>query len=119
MALKIIRLTAVLSVIVIAYLTLGPVGVRAMSPVGATYDRAFAFAVIGSLAVLSAPRRPWLAALLVLTFAGGLEVAQRFTVDRHGHLVDVIEKLLGATIGIAVAYVIRWVISLRAPFDID
>jgi len=114
MTLKAIRLAAVLVALAIAYLTLGPVGIRSMSPVDAEYDRAIAYAVVGALAVLSAPRRPWLATLIVLIMAVGLEVAQRFTLDRHGHLVDASEKLIGAAVGIGFAYAIRWALSLRS-----
>ena len=114
MTLNAIRLAAILFALTIVYLTLGPVGIRSMSPLGAEYDRALAYAVVGALAVLSAPRRPWLAALTVVLMAVGLEVAQRFTLDRHGHLIDAVEKLVGAAIGIGIAYTIRWALTLRA-----
>ncbi len=114
MTLTAIRVTAVIVGLAIVYLTLGPVGIRSMSPVGAEYDRALAYAVVGALAVLSAPQRPWLSALLVFMMAVGLEVAQRFTSDRHGHLIDVFEKLVGAGFGIGIACAILLVLKSRA-----
>ena len=46
--------------VAIAYLALGPIDIRAVSPVRAEYDRAFADPVVAALAVLSALFRPCL-----------------------------------------------------------
>lgn len=104
MTVTLIRTAAIIVACVVVFLTLGPVGIRAMSPIAAQYDRALAYALVGFLAVLSAPRRPWLGAILVVVMAVVLEIAQRFTPDRHGRLLDTLEKLAGATVGIAAAY---------------
>lgn len=85
-----------------------------MSPIPPQYDRALAYAIVGALAVLSAPPRPWLAVLVVIAMAVGLEVAQRFTIDRHGQFVDVLEKLVGVMIGSCSGYIVRWLVGARS-----
>ena len=115
MPLTLVRVATVLGVLIIVYFTLGPLGIRTMSPVSAEYDRAIAYAVVGVLAVLSAPRRPWIGALLVIAMAVGLEVAQRITADRHGHLLDVAQKMGGALLGIVIGFLIRRIANRYPP----
>jgi hypothetical protein len=40
--------------------------------------------------------------------AGGDGLAQGLTADRHGRMLDSMQKLLGAGLGIGAAYVVRW-----------
>ncbi|RYD94120.1 MAG: VanZ family protein [Sphingomonadales bacterium] len=107
------RIAAVAAIAIVIALTLGPVSVRAMSPVNPLWDRALAYSVIGFLLILSFPRHPLRVVLAVLLMIVGLEVAQELRPDRHGRLVDVIEKSVGAGIGFAAAAGTLW--ALRRP----
>lgn len=102
------RIAATAAIALVVALTLGPVGVRAMSPVNPMWDRALAYAAIGFLLILSFPRRPLQVMVAVLLMIGGLEVAQELRPDRHGRLLDVIEKSAGAGVGFAAASGMMW-----------
>jgi hypothetical protein len=111
------RIAAFAAVALVIALTLGPVGVREMSPVDPLFDRALAYAVIGLLLILSFPRHPWRVVLAMLVMIVGLEVAQRFRPDRHGQMIDVVEKTVGAGIGVALGLGTLWVLRRRRPPD--
>ena len=114
-----IRVAAILVTLLVAFLTLGPVGIRSLSPVDPAYDRALAFGLIGFLGTLSAPRRPWLALLLVIGVIVGLELSQYLFPGRHGRLIDGVEKLVGALIGAACAVVILRFTRRRASNEAE
>ena len=97
------RLAAFAAIALVALLTLGPVGIRAMSPVNPLWDRSLAYAVIGFLLILSFPRHPWRVVIAMLAMIVALELAQELRPDRHGRVIDVIEKSVGAGIGAAAA----------------
>ena len=66
----------------------------------AHFEHIFAFALLGALFTVAYPRR----LILVLCVVGGgaviLELAQTLTPDRHGTLIDALEKMAGGAIGI-------------------
>ena len=111
---KLARVAAFAAILLVAFLTLGPVGVRSMSPVDPMFDRALAYAVIGFLLILSFPRHPWRVVIGVLALIVLLEAAQGFRPDRHGRVPDVIEKTVGAGFGIAAATGALWMLRRRA-----
>jgi VanZ like protein len=64
-----------------------------------------AFAALGTLFILAYPRRLVLVCSIVLGGAVALEALQTLTQDRHGTVVDVLEKLTGGLAGIALGQV--------------
>lgn len=107
------RIAALAAVALVVALTLGPVGLRSVSPVDPMFDRALAYAVIGFLLILSFPRHPWRVVLGVMVLIVGLEAGQGLRSDRHGRVVDVIEKSIGAGAGIAAAAGVLLVLRRR------
>lgn len=62
-------------------------------------ERFAAYAVLGALFVTAYPRHFVRVMSLVLAVAISLEVLQHLTPDRHGHLVDAMEKITGGVAG--------------------
>ena len=102
-----------IAVIAIAYATLTHVGfVYAihfklspflMHPAMRTYahfEHVIAFAFLGALFGLAYPRHPILVLCIVFGAAALLEILQTMTPDRHGTLIDALEKMAGGAVGI-------------------
>jgi hypothetical protein len=106
------RAAALAAIAIVVALTLGPVSVRALSPF-AGWDRPLAYAVIGFLLILSFPRHRWRAMAGVLVLIAGLEAAQELLPDRHGRLIDAVEKSIGAGLGAAAASGALWALRRR------
>ena len=111
--LRLITATAWVAIIVVAYATLTKVGfVYAIyfklapllrQPEMQTYahfEHVIAFALLGALFTLAYPKRPFLVCWIVLGAAVLLEIAQTLTPDRHGTLIDAMEKIAGGAVGI-------------------
>lgn len=64
-----------------------------------------AFAALGAFFILAYPRRLALVCALVFGCAVALEAMQTLTRDRHGTVIDVLEKLSGGAAGIALGRV--------------
>ena len=107
------KAAAWIAVITIAYATLTHIGfVYAiyfklapflMHPAMRTYahfEHVIAFALLGALFSFAYPRRPFLVFSIVLGAAALLEILQTMTPDRHGTLVDALEKIVGGAVGI-------------------
>jgi hypothetical protein len=107
------RAAALAAIAIVVVLTLGPVSVRALSPADPMWDRALAYAVIGFLLILSFPRHPWRVVMGMLIMIVGLEVAQELRPDRHGRVMDVLEKAVGAGFGAALASGALWALRRR------
>jgi VanZ family protein len=118
--LKLVTVAAWVSVIVIAYATLAHVGFVysiyyelspfLMRPEMKTYahlEHIVAFAVVGVLFSFAYPQRTILVCCIVLGGALLLEILQTLTPDRHGTLVDALEKMAGGAAGIFSAKGIR------------
>lgn len=66
------------------------------------------FVPVGALIAATLPRRlQWLALLLVLTLAAGLESAQLLLAERRASLLDVALNTLGGAIGVGITASIR------------
>jgi VanZ family protein len=85
----------------IAYATITPVQDRPNLSDSAALEHIAAFAALGGLFCLAYPRRTVLVCLVVLGSAALLEMMQLLTPDRHGRLLDAIEKMAGGAAGIA------------------
>ena len=114
--LTLITATAWVAIIAIAYATLTKVGFvyaiyfklapYLMHPKIQTYAHIvhmIAFALLGALFMLAYPRRVILVCCVVFGAAGLLEIAQTLTPDRHGTMIDAVEKMVGGAIGILLA----------------
>jgi VanZ family protein len=126
--LKVIAAAAWLSIIFIAYATLAHVGFvyskyissfrRLMRPEMKNYahfEHTFAFAIVGVLFCFAYPRRT---ILVCGIFSGGavlLEILQTLTPDRHGTLVDALDKMAGGAVGIFVARALQFRCSRGYP----
>ena len=110
---KLARIAAFAATFLVVVLTLGPVGLRSMSPIDPAFDRALAYAVIGFLLIVAFPRHPFRVVAGVLLLIVALEAGQGFRPDRHGRVPDVIEKTVGAGLGIAAAAGTLWMLRRR------
>ena len=59
--------------------------------------------ILGTLFGFAYPHRTLLVCCIVLGAAALLEIAQTLTPDRHGTLVDALEKIAGGAVGILLA----------------
>jgi VanZ family protein len=109
-----------IAVIAIAYATLTHVGFVysiyfklspfLMQPAMRTYahfEHVIAFAVLGALFGFAYPRRLILVCGIVFGAAALLEILQTMTPDRHGTLIDALEKMAGGAAGILFARIAR------------
>ncbi|ANW05439.1 VanZ family protein [Bradyrhizobium icense] len=115
-----------IAVIAIAYATLAQVGFvyaiyfklspYLMRPAMQTYahfEHVIAFAILGALFGFAYPRRLILVCCIVFGAAALLEILQTVTPDRHGTLIDALEKLAGGAAGIVFARTARLVWSAK------
>jgi VanZ family protein len=91
----------------IIYATLSPIGERPTVASSAALERFVAFAVLGVLFCLAYPRHRVFTFAIVLGSAVLLELAQLLTPDRHGELVDAVQKMAGGISGIFVVLVLQ------------
>ena len=110
--LKTVTIAAWVSIIFIAYATLAHVGFVysiyyklspfLMRPEMNTYahvEHIIAFVVVGALFGFAYPRRTVAVCCFVFAAAALLEILQTLTPDRHGTLVDALEKMAGGLAG--------------------
>jgi hypothetical protein len=101
----VVRLIALLAWFVlglIVFATLSPLGLRPETG-HVRMERFAAYAVLGVLFVTAYPRHFVQVMSLILAAALSLEVLQHLTPDRHGHLIDAIEKITGGIAGCSCA----------------
>ena len=117
---KLVPIAAWIAVIVIAYATLTHVGFvygiyfklapYLMRPAMQTYahfEHVIAFAILGALFGFAYPRRLFRVCCIVFGAAALLEILQTVTPDRHGTLIDALEKMAGGAAGILFATTAR------------
>jgi hypothetical protein len=110
---SLITVAAWASITVIAYATLTHVGFVysiyfklmpfLMQPAMINYahfEHIICFALVGVLFGIAYPRRAILVCCIILGGAALLEILQTLTPDRHGTLVDALEKMAGGAAGI-------------------
>jgi hypothetical protein len=101
----------------ICFVTLSPISLRPETGTGfVAVERFGAFAALGALFVTAYPHHFFRVASLVVIVALGLEALQHLTPDRHGHLVDAMEKIAGGLAGSCIVKLIQVIIgqTLRA-----
>ncbi len=97
---RLARIMAWLCLGYIAFVTVGPIGVRPETGVSPQLERLVAFAVVGALFAAAYPRHILLAALVVIGAAIVLEAFQLLEPSRHGRLFDASIKIVGGVIGL-------------------
>ena len=90
----------------IAYATLSPIEARP-TLTSAGLEHFAAFALLGALFCLGYPKHRIFVFAIVFGSAILLELAQLMTPDRHGELIDALQKMAGGTFGILVIVVLR------------
>ncbi|WP_108514997.1 VanZ family protein [Bradyrhizobium algeriense] len=121
-----------IAVISIAYATLTHVGFIysiyfklspfLMQPAMRTYahfEHVIAFAILGALFGFAYPRRLILVCCIVFGAATLLEILQTVTPDRHGTLIDALEKIAGGAAGIMSARTIQYFRERRRRISAD
>ena len=79
----------------------------------AHFEHIAAFALLGTLFAFAYPKRLLLVCGIVLGGAVLLEIAQTLTSDRHGTLIDALEKIAGGSAGILLARTIQYFCQRR------
>ena len=100
---KCITLAAWMCLAFIAYATLSPIAARPTLVSSAALEHVAAFAVFGALFCLAYPNRIFFVLAIVLGSAVLLEFAQLLTPDRHGTVIDALQKSGGGAFGVIVA----------------
>ncbi len=95
----------------IAFATLGPAQQRPHSNLGQNGEHAFAFVLLGLAFGLAYTRAPLRTAVLVIAYTGLVEVLQFLAPGRHARLEDFVVDALAASVGLAVALAIDWMIT--------
>jgi hypothetical protein len=85
----------------ICFVTLSPIWLRPETG-EPRLERFVAYAALGALFMVAYPRHfvRWVALLAIA--AAGLEALQHLTPDRHGHVSDAMQKIVGGWAGCAV-----------------
>jgi glycopeptide antibiotics resistance protein len=102
---KCLEILAWLTLGCIIFVTLSPIGLRPIVTRDPGYERLIAYAILGVLFGLAYPRRVWMTLCVVVGTAVILEGLQYLTPDRHGQLLDLLEKACGGLLGLLVANV--------------
>lgn len=102
---RLMKLLAWLLLAAIAFVTLAPIGFRPNTGYSPNIERFLAFGAVGFVFALAYPRHLWLILAVVLGAAIALEALQLVSVSRHGRVFDLVVKLAGGGLGIAVGVV--------------
>ena len=85
------------------YYKLAPILLRPEMKTYARYEHIIAFAVLGAVFCFAYPRHLAIVCAIVFGSAVLLELLQTLTPDRHGTLMDAIEKIAGGACGVIFA----------------
>lgn len=124
---RLVTLAAWTTLVLLACLTLGRPGLlyavyfKAAPWIGhptmtafAAIEHLIAFTIVGALLLLAYPRHLLFVSCMVLIAAVGLEFLQTLTPDRHGTVLDAVEKIVGGWLGVFGACVTLWMRRSRA-----
>lgn len=98
------RLLAVVALLVLGAMTLGPLGLRPHTPLPHQLEHAIGFGVFGLLLGVAFRPRWLLIAVAVVAVAGGLELLQLIIPNRDARLLDFLVKASAGCIGIFVIF---------------
>ena len=88
------------------YYKLAPILLRPEMETYAHFEHVIAFAVLGAQFCFAYPRHIALVCAIVFGSAVLLELLQTLTPDRHGTLMDAIEKMAGGACGVMFAKIV-------------
>ena len=130
MSQKIIALAAWTFVVILTYVTLTHVGfvysiyfklapflMRVDMRTYAHFEHIIAFAIFGAIFAFAYPKRIYFVCSVVFLSAILLEYLQTWTPDRHGTMIDALEKIVGGALGIFSARAIRWYARSSGSFQ--
>ncbi|SIR47178.1 hypothetical protein SAMN05880592_12325 [Bosea sp. TND4EK4] len=96
----------------ILFSTLSPIDIRPhLAEWSPDTERFLAYALAGSLLCFAYPRQRWFVLAAIVAVALGLEWAQTWEATRHGRPHDAVVKLLGATVGASIAFLLDQMIA--------
>lgn len=95
------------------YFKLSPFLLRPGMRTYAHFEHVIAFAVFGALFCFAYPRHFALVGCLIVGSAVLLEILQTLTPDRHGTVIDAVEKIAGGAAGILGAKIVLIVVERR------
>jgi VanZ family protein len=101
-----LRILAWLLLAGLIYVTLSPIDLRPSTPLPTQVERIIALAIVGFAFAIAYPRHIVLVAAVVLGATVMLEALQLLSPSRHGRLVDVAAKLIGAGAGIGTGWLL-------------
>ena len=99
-----------LTLAIVAYVTLSPIGLRP-AITNPDIERFGAYAIVGFLFVMAYPRRTILVLAIVIGTAVVLEALQFLTPDRHGEFANLVVKASGGVTGVVSARFITFLVS--------
>lgn len=99
---KCVTIVAWMCLAYIAYATLSPLAARPTLMASSGLEHVAAFALLGGLFYLAYPKHLFFGLAIVLGSAVVLEFAQLLTPDRHGTVIDALQKLAGGGLGVIV-----------------
>jgi VanZ family protein len=94
----------------IAFATLGPAEQRPHSNLGQNGEHALAFVLLGLVFGLAHTRNRLHTAAFVIAFTGAIELLQFWAPGRHARLEDFVVDALAASLGLAAAATLEWMI---------
>jgi hypothetical protein len=97
---SLLRVAAWLSLLVIFVVTVGPIGLRPVSPFPLQIERFAAFLVVGTFFGVGYPKRLVLIMAIVIVSAASFELAQHLVPARHGTLAGFTAKAAGGGLGV-------------------
>ena len=95
----------------VAFATLGPPGRRPHSNLGQDGEHALAFVLLGLAFGLAYTSNRLLTAAFAIGLTGALELLQLWMPGRHARLEDFVVDALAASIGLAAAAALDWIIK--------
>lgn len=98
------------------YFKLAPFLMRPAMRNFAHFEHVICFVLVGVLFGIAYPRRTILVCCIVFGGAGLLEILQTLTPDRHGTLVDALEKMAGGAAGI---FLSKYMLQLAGRYRIS
>lgn len=101
-----LQVLAWLLLLTLAVVTVGPIEFRPISPLPVQIERATALAIIGFVFALAYPRHIVLVGLILFAVTAVFEALQVLEPSRHGRVVDLAVKLVGAAIGLGLGWLV-------------
>jgi VanZ family protein len=106
---RIAAVAGVIALLITIFATLSPIELRPTTDLGVGGEHILAFAAIALCFGVAFPKRIGTVVLVMLALAICLEFGQVLVPGRHARVIDVVTRLFGSGVGLAIA----WAISRR------